>query len=174
MGAGGALRARAVWQRNLCVSGGNSRGEAAAQTSQRMCGAVSQSIDERLNGEGGSTPPSSAPSNRAIAQAVLSGAVAMTFLCNIDDTIFKSMQARANIWPSQLLIASHVLLFLCFVCSHPLTPIPTPFTRHVTMCIFLSPLPCRANCSSQSPLFLPTYHLLFVPSFTCSVFLTFF
>jgi hypothetical protein len=28
-----------------------------------------------------------------VRQAVLSGAIAMTFLCNIDDTLFKSMQA---------------------------------------------------------------------------------
>ncbi len=31
-------------------------------------------------------------------QAVLSGAVAMTFLLNIDDTIFKSMQARQALY----------------------------------------------------------------------------
>jgi hypothetical protein len=54
------------------------------------------------------------------AQAVLSGAVAMTFLCNIDDTIYKSMQARVLMDhnSSSSIHSLHITTYYRVLCLH--------------------------------------------------------
>jgi hypothetical protein len=79
------------------------------------------------------------------AQAVLSGAVAMTFLCNIDDSMYKSMQARA------------ISFYRPISFSLP-QPLPFSMASCPKLCVAYLPL------SKFSPLSSPVYHPLFFPA----------